>query len=121
MSEFYENGIQGMAYETSDARVACDLDDPQVRTLGFRVDMPEGMVECDMNVDRLGCWPPEEGQREFDNAVEAARLFVAAPDLLAVVERLQAWGKTSGPDQMANLADIIHDANAALAKAGGAR
>ena len=88
MGEFYENGIQGMAYETSDAMVACDLDDAGVRTLAVRVDMPEGMVEFHMNVDRLGCWPPEEGQKEFDLAVKAAKLFVAAPELLAALEMI---------------------------------
>jgi hypothetical protein len=86
---FYENGIQGLAYNTSDAMVACDLDDPGVRTLAVRVDMPEGMVECHMNVDRLGCCPPELGQKEFDLAVKAAKLFVAAPELLAALEEVK--------------------------------
>jgi len=85
---FYENGIQGLAYNTSDAMVACDLDDPGVRTLAARVDMPEGMVEFHMNVDRLGYVDPAMGQKEFDLAVKAARLFVAAPELLAALEEI---------------------------------
>ena len=87
---FYENGIQGLAYNTSDAMVACDLDDPGVRTLAARVDMPEGMVEFHMNVDRLGCVDPAMGQEEFDLAVKAAKLFVAAPELLAALEQTLA-------------------------------
>ncbi len=48
-----------------------------------------------------------------------ARLMAASPDLLAVVQRLAAWGRTESP--YANLADIIHDAVAAIGKARVAR
>jgi multidrug efflux pump subunit AcrA (membrane-fusion protein) len=62
---------------------------------------------------------PIEAQR--DDALEAlAKVEVERDALLAVLERLQEWGKWAGPGHMANLDDIIHDANAAIAKAKGA-
>ncbi len=45
----------------------------------------------------------------------------SAPDLLAALERLSAWGRMDEPSTSSNLADIIHEANAAIAKAGGAK
>ena len=111
---FYENGIQGLAYNTSDAMVACDLDDPGVRTLAARVDMPEGMVEFHMNVDRLGYVEPEMGQEEFDLAVKAAKLFVAAPELLAAALAMQCADVTT--DEIERARDLL---DAAIAKAGG--
>tara|TARA_R110002020_G_scaffold10589_2_gene40380 strand:- start:3318 stop:3545 length:228 start_codon:yes stop_codon:yes gene_type:complete len=51
--------------------------------------------------------------------MQVRKLKAQNAELLAVAERLKAWGKVAGPDQMANLADIIHDANAAIAKAKG--
>ena len=125
MGELYKNGIQGMYWchtvyggDDTDSMGFCDLDDERVQTIGVQVPMHFGYaVNFYMNCDRLGWIHPEQGQERFDNALEAARLFVAAPDLLAVVERLQAWGKNAERATMANLADIIHDANTALAKA----
>tara|TARA_R110000824_G_scaffold3223_1_gene14912 strand:+ start:199 stop:549 length:351 start_codon:yes stop_codon:yes gene_type:complete len=59
-----------------------------------------------------------------------ARLIASAPDLLAVVERLQAWADTKTSDwfedlqannahQAPNLWDIIHAANVAVSEAKG--
>ena len=122
----YENGIQGMywchtAYggDDYDSMGFCDLDDEKVQTVGVYVAMPTGRVDFHLNCDRLGMVDPQEGQRNFDLNVQAARLLVAAPDLLAVVERLKAWGRMEIPNTMEGLADIIHDANAATAKAKG--
>ena len=39
--------------------------------------------------------------------------------LLDALKKLKAWGRMEIPNTMANLADIIHDANAAIAKAKG--
>ena len=122
----YENGIQGMywchtAYggDDYDSMGFCDLDDEKVQTVGVYVAMPTGRVDFHLNCDRLGMVDPQDGQRAFDLNVQAARLLVAAPDLLAVVERLKAWGRMEIPNTMEGLADIIHDANAATAKAKG--
>jgi hypothetical protein len=48
-----------------------------------------------------------------------ARLMAAAPDLLAVAQRLAAWGSMEIPSTDANLANIIHDALAAIPSTEG--
>ena len=45
-----------------------------------------------------------------------ARLIAAAPELLALAEKLDRWGYTITAE---NAAEIVDDARAALAKAGG--
>jgi len=96
----YENGIQGMywchtAYggDDYDSMGFCDLDDEKVQTVGVHVAMPTRRVDFHMNCDRLGMVDPQEGQRAFDLNVQAARLFVAAPDLLAAAQEAVKEGK----------------------------
>ena len=91
----WDSGVYGMfwvhtAYggDDHDAMMYCTLDDPKAQTAGVRVQMPDGLVDFHMNVDRLGRVDPQDGQRAFDLNVEAARLFVAAPELLAALETL---------------------------------
>jgi len=119
----YENGIQGMywchtAYggDDYDSMGFCDLDDEKVQTVGVHVAMPTRRVDFHMNCDRLGMVDPQEGQRAFDLNVQAARLFVAAPDLLAVVESL-AQHDTRNASQ--SLHKLALRAKEAIAKAKG--
>jgi hypothetical protein len=61
-------------------------------------------------------------EEEYNEEVLKVRSLKAERDaLLAVLERLSAWGRMDEPSTSSNLADIIHEANAAIAKAGGAK
>jgi hypothetical protein len=118
----YENGIQGMywchtAYggDDYDSMGFCGLDDEKAQTVGVHVEMPTGRVDFHMNCDRLGMVDPAMGQQEFDNAVKAAKLFVAAPDLLAALEECLSELESLGWGE----AGYTHRANAAIAKAKG--
>ncbi len=118
----WDNGVYGMFWahtvyggDDYDAMMYCSLDDPKVQTAGVRVQMPEGLVDFHMNVDRLGRVDPQDGQRAFDLNVQAARLFVAAPDLLEVVEMLSRYDPLEHP----NFYSAINKAKAAIAKAKG--
>ena len=95
----WDQGVYGMfwchtAYggDDYDSMMQCALDDPKVQTVGVNVKMTPDAHPCDINFhincDRLGMVDPKKGQEAFDKALKAARLFVAAPDLLAVVESL---------------------------------
>jgi len=94
----WDQGVYGLVWchtvyggDDLDSMMQCELDDPKAQTVGVIVQMTpdrENPVNFHMNVDRLGRVDPQDGQRVFDLNVEAARLFVAAPDLLAVVESL---------------------------------
>jgi hypothetical protein len=68
-----------------------------------------------MNTHTVAYQFPECGPVVY--TAEDARLIAAAPDLLAVAQRLAAWGSMEIPSTDANLADIIHDTLAAIAKA----
>jgi|APSaa5957512535_1039671.scaffolds.fasta_scaffold293603_2 hypothetical protein len=95
----WDRGVYGMfwchtAYggDDYDSMGFCDLDDPKVQTVGVNVKMTPDAHPCDINFhincDRLGMVDPKKGQEAFDKALKAARLFVAAPDLLAALETL---------------------------------
>ena len=93
----WHQGVHGMFWahtvyggDDYDSMGFCDLDDPKVQTVGVNVKMPDGPVNFYMNMDRLGRVDPQEGQRVFDLNVQAARLFVAAPELLAAMEEATA-------------------------------
>jgi len=60
-------------------------------------------------------WVSERPQEEQE---ANARLITAAPDLLEIARELAAWEED--PDRYAgDLADLAHDARAAIAKAEG--
>ncbi len=121
----YENGIQGKfwfhtAYggDDYDSMGFCDLDDEKVQTVGVNVEMPTGRVNFHMNCDRLGYVDPEVGEREFKKVLAAARLFVAAPDLLAVlVDLLDATERIDGHEDL--LGTVEHAAREVIALAQG--
>ncbi len=89
----WDQGVYGMfwchtAYggDDYDSMMQCALDDPKVQTVGVNVKMTPDAHPCDINFhincDRLGMVDPKKGQEAFDKALKAARLFVAAPELL---------------------------------------
>ena len=119
----WDAGVYGMfwAYKVyggtdRETMMQCVLNHPNVQTVGVRVQMPDGLVDFHMNEDRLGWVDPVMGQEKFDLAVEAARLFVAAPDLLAVVESLAQHDTRNAPQSLHKLA---LRANEVIAKAKG--
>ena len=74
--------------------------------------------------------PEDEEKWGHHHADANSRLICAAPDLSAVVERLQEWAESKTSDwfddleannvhQAPNLSDIIQAANEAIAKAKG--
>jgi hypothetical protein len=66
----------------------CSLDDPRAQTVRVLVQMTGGPVNFHMNEDRLGYVDRALGEERYALAIEAARLFVAAPELLAAAEAL---------------------------------
>ena len=99
-----------------DSMMQCTLDSQKVQTVGVRVQLPDGGVDFHMNVDRLGYVDRNEGERAFNLNVQAARLFVAAPELLAALEEIEMIAaKNAGP----GLVDIRIIAYKAIAKAKG--
>lgn len=89
----WDSGVYGMFWahtvyggDDLDSMMQCTLDSQKVQTVGVRVQLPEGLVDFHMNVDRLGYVDRNEGERAFNLNVQAARLFVAAPELLAALE-----------------------------------
>ena len=119
----WDNGVYGMFWahtvyggDDYDSMGFCDLDDPKVQTVGVNVKMPDGPVNFHMNMDRLGRGDPQEGQRAFDLNVQAARLFVAAPELLAALETLLL---STERDDMNARVRAMATAREAIAKAKG--
>jgi len=66
----------------------CGLDDPQVQTVAVLVNVGDYPANFHLNEDRLGYVDPQMGERRFAGALEAARLFAAAPDLAAAARRV---------------------------------
>ena len=119
----WHQGVHGMFWFWSayggddyDSMGFCDLDDPKVQTVGVNVKMPDGPVNFHMNMDRLGRVDPQDGQRVFDLNVQAARLFVAAPELLAALETLLL---STERDDMNARVRAMAAAREAIAKAKG--
>ncbi len=81
--------IQGMFYfEDGRSLGPCSLYDPRAQTVRVLVQMTGGPVNFHMNEDRLGYVDRATGEARYALAIEAARLFVAAPELLAAAEAL---------------------------------
>ena len=123
----WDSGVYGMFWahtvyggDDLDSMMQCTLDDPKVQTVGVRVQLPGSVPEClvsfHMNVDRLGYVHPHDGQMAFELNVEAARLFVAAPDLLAALETLLL---STERDDMNARVRAMAAAREAIAKAKG--
>jgi hypothetical protein len=120
--------IFGMSFADAGCMVPCDLGDPSVQTVGVVVDLPEGTVDFHINEDRLGWVDPKKGQEAFDRAVEAAHLFVAAPDLLAAANRIiegladggELEGLPSGTPVSVPIDDIVALCEAIAKAKGGA-
>lgn len=130
----WDQGVYGMfwchtAYggDDYDSMMQCALDDPKVQTVGVNVKMTPDAHPCDINFhincDRLGMVDPKKGQEAFDKALKAARLFVAAPDLLAALEGMLDLTHQCGEDcVMSEPCPIGEQAREAIAKAkGGAK
>lgn len=124
----YENGIQGMYWchtvyggEDLDSMGFCDLDDERAQTVGVLVQMPDGVVDFHLNLDRLGYVEPALGQEKFDRGVRAAKLFVAAPDLLTELIEVVRWYEAClGEDpSFPQEAEVFKRAREAIAKAKG--
>tara|TARA_B100001769_G_scaffold268322_1_gene256714 strand:- start:721 stop:1113 length:393 start_codon:yes stop_codon:yes gene_type:complete len=119
----WDSGVYGMFWahtvyggDDLDSMMQCTLDSQKVQTVGVRVQLPDGGVDFHMNVDRLGYVDRNEGERAFNLNVQAARLFVAAPELLAALEEIEMIAaKNAGP----GLVDIRIIAYKAIAKAKG--
>ncbi len=123
----WDQGVYGMfwchtAYggDDYDSMMQCALDDPKVQTVGVNVKMTPDAHPCDINFhincDRLGMVDPKKGQEAFDKALKAARLFVAAPDLLAALTAIVEvasgeWSDKYRDENLANdMADIAREA-----------
>ena len=124
----WDSGVYGLFWahtvyggDDLDSMMQCTIDSPKVQTVGVRVQLPDGGVDFHMNVDRLGYVDPQDGQRAFDLNVKAARLFVAAPDLLTELIEVVRWYEAClGEDpSFPQEAEVFKRAREAIAKAKG--
>ncbi len=110
-----------------DSHAPCEWDDPDLATLYVCVDRTGeakvgqggsyGTIVATMNEDRFGYTCEDTAREQWEKTLAMARLFAAAPDLLAALEQvldLFEWGESGGEHEAA-----YYSAREAIAKAKG--